>query len=260
MHRREAERRARRLAIERQAGRAVARRGTERALRRAPVREPQALGVVAKFRGEAAGPERHRTRHRLLHVGVARQHRPAFARRERIERVGHRGRARAQLLDGVAQVEAQRREHLVVARAAEVHPPAGLANSRGKALLERGLPVFVGELDVPLAARVGCAEGEQAAFDRAVIGVGQELLCAQHRGMRDRRRDVVAHEPLIERVVLARRVGEDARVERRALVPEACHAPPPCCSAVLSALMSATISVPVPSLVNTSARMLSGEL
>ena len=35
-----------------------------------------------------------------------------------------------------------------------MHAAAGRADARGQALLERRLAVFVGELDVPLAARM----------------------------------------------------------------------------------------------------------
>ena len=68
----------------------------------------------------------------------------------------------------------------------------------------------------------------------------------------------VRQESDISRMVLARGIFEHALIERRSLVPQTRHGAP-CCSAGLSALMSATMSVPVPSLVNTSARIPSGE-
>ena len=49
---------------QRQPGRTVAGRGPQRALADAPVRVPQAIGVVTHLRREAACPQRHRTRHR----------------------------------------------------------------------------------------------------------------------------------------------------------------------------------------------------
>jgi hypothetical protein len=83
----------------------------------------------------------------------------------------------------------------------------------------------------------------------------------QHLGVRNGTPHVVGDQPVVECVVLARRVLEDLRVERCALVPQACHGPA-CglCSAGVSAPMSSTISVPVPSLVKTSARRLSATL
>src|SRR5215470_7443794 len=72
---------------------------------------------------------------------------------------------------------------------------------------------------------------------------------------------VVADEALIERIVLTRRVFEYTRVERCAFVPQPRHAFAllPLCSSGGIALTSATISVPVPSFVNTSPRMPSGD-
>ena len=60
--------------------------------------------------------------------------------------------AGAKALHDVAQIEPQRRQHLVVARAAEVQPPATLTDARGEQVFERGLPVFLIERDMPLAA------------------------------------------------------------------------------------------------------------
>ena len=135
---------------------------------------------------------------------------------------------------------------------------AGGAEARAQPPLESRLAVLLGELDVPLAARVACGERLERSADRGEILRRQQLLEVQHLGMGDRGAHIVGHQPLIERVILAGGVLEHALIERCALVPQARHGLL-CCSAGLSALISATISVPVPSLVNTSARIPSGE-
>src|SRR5689334_1025249 len=142
-----------------------------------------------------------------------------------------------------------------------MHAPAGRANALGEPLLERGLPVFVGQLDLPRARRVLMADGGETVADRFQVRVGQQLLGIEHLRVRDRRAHVVLHEPFVQRVVVTGRIGQHALIELDALVPEPRHQTPPICfSAAESAFTSATISVPAPSLVNTSARMPSGDL
>ena len=123
--------------------------------------------------------------------------------------------------------------------------------------LERGVAILVGELDVPVPAGVLVGERAEAGADGLEVARAEQALRMQHLGMRDRGAHVVRHEALIERVVLARGELEHARIERRALVPQPRHGAL-CASAGDRALTSATISVPVPSLVNTSPRMPSG--
>src|SRR6185369_16255224 len=82
----EAELRRRELAIQRQAWRAIACGRTERALAHATLREADAFSVIANLCGESAGPQRYGARHRLLHVGVARQHGGMLALSEPIQR------------------------------------------------------------------------------------------------------------------------------------------------------------------------------
>src|SRR5262245_62842025 len=98
----------------------------------------------------------------------------------------------------------------------------------------------------------------QSVADRDQIIRGEQALGMQHLGMRDRGSDVVRHEPIVQRVILAGGVTQNALVERRPFVPQSAH--PACCSAALRTLMFSTTSVPVPSFVNTSARMLSVDL
>ena len=262
VHLGEVERLAGSLAVERQAGRAVARGRTERVLVDAAAHGAQARGVVAQLGGEPARPQRDAARHRLLHVCVARQLDIALPVGERIERGGDGLGALRQFLGGIAQVEAQRGEHLVVARAAEMHAPARCPDERGQPALERGLAVLVLQCDPPLALGVGGGERLEPLLDGLAVGVGEQPLRVQHLRVRDRGAGVVGDQTLVERVVLARREREHALIERRALVPEAAHgcALPAASSAGASLRMSATTSVPVPSLVNTSARIASGAL
>src|SRR5262245_13271486 len=100
----------------------------------------------------------------------------------------------------------------------------------------------------------------QGSADQIEICSRQQSSALQHFCVCDRGEDVVLHEALIQRMIFARGVREHPLIEWRSLVPEACHLAPPCCSAALSAFTSATMSVPVPSLVNTSASTLSGAL
>src|SRR2546429_8822371 len=109
---------------------------------------------VAKLRRKASGPEQHRARHGLLQVRVAGNHGTPLARGELIERGGDREYAGGERIQRLEQIQPQRREHLVVARAPEVNAPARRSDALGEAPLERRLAVLVGELDAPLPARV----------------------------------------------------------------------------------------------------------
>jgi hypothetical protein len=80
----------------------------------------QALDVVANFGGEAAGPEADRTRHRLLHVRVTRQDDVALLLGQRLQRRGHAPGVVGQRFDGIAQVQPQCSQYLVIPRAAGV--------------------------------------------------------------------------------------------------------------------------------------------
>jgi hypothetical protein len=90
-------------------------------------------------------------------------------------------------------------------------------------LLERGLAVFIGQRDGPLALGMFGADFGQALLDGLeVIGHDQPADC-EHARMRNGRQHVVLDQPLVQRVVLARGEGQHAVVERRALVPQAAH-------------------------------------
>ena len=115
-----------------------------------------------------------------------------------------------------------------------MHASAGRADARREALLERGLAVLVGELDLPLArARARRASAVSPSRMASQIRVRRAASAAlQHLGVRDRGAHVVVHEALVERVVLAGRVREHTLVERRALVPEPAHVASTCRPAV----------------------------
>ena len=104
----------------------------------------------------------------------------------------------------------------------------------------------------------------QAVLDgREGVG-GDEFLVRQHAGMCNGGPHVVGHQPVVECVILPGGLAEDFLVEGFALVPKPGHDPPserlPCCSAGDRLSMLSTTSVPVPSFVKTSSRMLSGNL
>jgi len=104
-----------------------------------------------------------------------------------------------------------------------MHATAGGADSRGEPLLERGLTVFIGELDFPLAVRVLSADRRQSVANCVQIRVGQQFLGIEHLGVRDRSAHVVFDQAFIERVVVARGVREHPLVEIDAFVPEPAH-------------------------------------
>ena len=144
-------------------------------------------------------------------------------RRDLAQRRGDGAGAGGEGGDLVLHPEPERREHLVVPRAPEVDPPAGLADARREPALERRVHILVGELDPPEALLVLGGERREPGFDRREVGCRQEPLVAQHRGVRDRRPDVVNDQAIVEQRVLAGGVGEHLLVERLALVPETAH-------------------------------------
>jgi len=117
---------------------------------------------------------------------------------------------------------------------------------------------------VPQTARVLIGKRAESGADRPEIGSGKQLLCVQHLRVGDRGLHVIAHQAFVEGVVLSRGVIQHTVVERGAFVPQSRHVRHPVvctlCSAGVRAFTSATIIVPVPSLVKTSPRMPSGAL
>ena len=234
----------------------------------------QASRVVADFCRETAGPQCDRTRHGLLHVRVAGQGDRTLRVSEAVECSGDSARIVSQRLDGIPQVQAQRCEHLVVARPARVQSRAGLADPPREQCFERGLAILQLERNRPLATGMAIRNVLQSVANHDEVGLREQAALVQHFGVRDRSAHVVGHEAVVERVVFAGREAQHALIQWRALVPESCHgmdlllmsalaandagqfAP---CSAGVSALVSATTSVPVPSFVKISASSASVE-
>ncbi len=219
LHGREAEAAASGLAVDRQQRHTVAGRRAERVLVDAAQAGAEPQGVVAQLGRESSGPQRHRAGHRGLMVGVAGQRRRRLARRQLVERGGDGARALGERGHLVAQVEAQRRQHLVVARAAEVEARARFADRRGEAALERGVDVLVAELDLPVAGGMGGGERGQPVANRRDQGCGQQPNLAEHLGMGDRSAHVVRHQASVEPVILAGGVAQHPLVERPAPRP-----------------------------------------
>ena len=223
LHVREAERCTRPLAIERHVRDAVSRGGAERTLVEASPALAQAFRIVTQFGRETAGPQCHRAGHRLLHVGVTGELDGALARAHVVQRGSNRSDAGLELSDCILQVQAQRRQHLVVARTPEMHALAGFADTLDQHVLQRRLPVLVLELHAPLAARVRPADLAQALRDgRKVVGRDQSLQ-VEHFRVRDRCAHVIGHETIVERMIFAGRVTQHALVEIRSLVPQPAH-------------------------------------
>ena len=126
---------------------------------------------------------------------------------------------------GVAQIQPQRREHLVVARAARVQAAAGRADARGQPRSRCAVWQSSSSSVMRHSPRgMRGADAPQRIADRREVRRRQQPLRVQHLARARSRPDVVAHQPLVEQVVLAGRVREYARIERRALVPQARHA------------------------------------
>src|SRR5207248_11035020 len=151
-----------------------------------------------------------------------------------------------------------RREHQGCTAASAGHTAGGRSDEPGEAPPECRQALLVGERDAPLPARGALGVPQEAGADGIEIRDGEQPLPGEHLGVSDRGAHVVGNEPLVERVVLAGGVVQHPFIERRALVPQPLHGALSC-SAGVSALTSATTRVPVPSLVNTSPRIPSGE-
>jgi hypothetical protein len=93
---------------------------------------------------------------------------------------------------GVEQVEPERGQHLVIARTAEMHAPAGRADTRRQPPLERRLAVFVGELDLPVAGGMFRADRVEPFANGLQVRIRQQLLRVEHFRVRDRCAHVVA--------------------------------------------------------------------
>ena len=220
---RKAQTSARRFAADIEVGRAIARSGSQGIFADPTLRVLQAFRVVANLGCKTKRPQRHGARHRLLHVGVAGQFDGPVAGCEGVERVRDRDGAGMQRLCRVAQVQSQCRKHLVVARAASVQTSAGCADARGQQVLYRGLAVLLFEGDAPCAGGVLRTDGGQGVADRDEIRSRQQSSLAEHFRMRNRGQNIVFDQSIIQRVIVAGRVGEHSCIERRSLVPKSSH-------------------------------------
>lgn len=99
----------------------------------------------------------------------------------------------SELYGDIAQIKSQCGEHLIVARATEMHAATGCADACSQAFLERGLSIFVGELDAPVAECMRRRKRFEALFDGFAIFGREQSLRMQHLRVRDRGACVVRH-------------------------------------------------------------------
>ena len=227
MHGVEPESLTRVFAIERQIRCSIACSRAERTLTQPALHGTQPFGVIAQFGCESAGPQRHRARHRLLHVRVAGDLERAFARSQIVQRLDDRPGALGQLVGDIAQIQPQRRQHLIVARATEMYALARFTDPCGQKRFQRRLTIFLFELHLPLTTRVLCGNLGEPATNRFEIFGAQETTRMQHFRMHDRRARVIRDQSIVERVIFSRRVAQHSLIERCALIPKAGHGETP---------------------------------
>jgi hypothetical protein len=104
-----------------------------------------------------------------------------------------------------------------------VHAASGDSDPLCQSPFERCLTILVCELDVPQPTGMLIGKRGQAVTDLIEIARRQKPVRVEHLRVRNRSTHVITHQALIEPVVLASRVVQDPIVERRSLVPEACH-------------------------------------
>ena len=102
------------------------------------------------------------------------------------------------VVDRIAQVEADVGGHLVVARAAGVQALAGIADERGQALFDIEVHVFEVERPCELARLDFLGDDGHAALDVGQVGGGDDALLRQHPGVRQRAADILAPHALVE--------------------------------------------------------------
>jgi len=135
----------------------------------APLRELQPFGIIAQFGGKPRGPQRNAARHGLLHVRVSGKLLLTLPQCQRIEGIGHGRRPLAQGFRGVAHVQPQGGQHLIVARAARMQASARRTDARREQILDRGLTIFIFQADVPLPRRVLIADRSQRLANQGEI-------------------------------------------------------------------------------------------
>ncbi len=156
-------------------------------------------------------------------MGVAGQFDLALVDRDLFERRDDLSRELGELVDRILDIEPECRQHLVVARPAEMDATARFADGIDEPSLERRVHVLVGKLDGPLAPGMSRAQGLEPGRDRRALERLEQALSLEHARMRNRGADVVFDEAGVEQVVLSRGKTEDPLVQRFALVPESGH-------------------------------------
>jgi hypothetical protein len=100
---------------------------------------------------------------------------------------------------------------------------AGGADPLGEQILDGSLAIFVFQGDLPFTGGVIFAYGRQCSANGLEIARGQESGPPEHFGMRDGGADVVAHQAIVQEVIVARGVLEHLRIECGPFVPEPGH-------------------------------------
>ena len=129
-------------------------------------------------------------------------------------------------------------------------------------LLQGTLDVLVLKANFPLAVGETLFEFCKPVTNRPAVFIAHQFLCCKHLRMRLRSAHVIRHEARIQQVVLSRREHKYSLIEWQAFFPKPGHESDPldAASAAVNAAMSLTTSVPFPSLVNISSRILSAAL
>ncbi len=109
--------------------------------------------------------------------------------------VGEQGK---DLVNRVAQPQADIGGHLVVAAAAGVQAFAGVADQRGEAFFDIEVDIFVLQRPGELAALDFVAHLPEPALDVGEVIGADDALARQHPGVRQRAADVLCRHALIE--------------------------------------------------------------
>ena len=183
----------------------------------------QAIVVAAQRGGVRQKEVRHQHRLRLAQVRVRRHQRLAGVRGAIGERGHDLGHGALQHRDLPPQIEPQVERHLLVARAAGVQAPAGVADALDELTLDEAVHVFVGTGHPLRVAAALFEDGGERAHDGGDVVARQHAGGAERLGPRDAAGDVVLEERAVEAErdaeVEGRRIG--GRLE--AAVPERRH-------------------------------------
>jgi hypothetical protein len=170
----------REVAIERQAGGPVSCGTPERVLVDAFLHGHQAGDSIGEAFAEGSAPQRNRRRHRMLHVRIPGELDVALSLCQVFDRGQEVFNATRKIERGVAQIQPQSRQHLVVTRPPQVQSAAGLTDVLCKPRFKRRMYVLVFERDLPFTFRKTLFERAETVADRVAIIVGNEFLGRQH--------------------------------------------------------------------------------